>query len=188
VTTGAGGVTGSTTGGEDEVFCDPTLTGEEFYKRPQSCTHCHGEDALGTEDGPEIRHPNAEYLRWLIREGRMDHPDFPEGMPEVPPECLTDQMIEEIITFLDSFPQPTTGAELYADYCANCHGADGRGGITGISLDGELHENAGIAVSGNATMMYGNREAYMPGQGDKLTAAEIQLITDYLQNELGFRF
>lgn len=187
-TTAASGVTGSTTGGEDEVFCDATLTGEDFYKRPQSCTHCHGEDALGTEDGPEIRHPNADYVRWLVREGRMDHPDYPEGMPPVPSECLTDAMIEEIMTFLNSFPQPTTGAELYADYCANCHGADGRGGITGISLDGELHENAGIAVSGNATSMYGNREAYMPGQGDKLTTAEIQLITDYLQNELGFRF
>ena len=80
------------------------------------------------------------------------------------------------------------GAPLYREYCANCHGADGRGGITGITLDGELHENAGIAVSGNATMNYGSREEYMPGQGDKLTAAEIQLITDYLQNDLGFRF
>ena len=188
VTTGASGVTGSTTGGEDEVFCDPTLTGEDFYNRPQSCALCHGQDALGTEDGPEVRHSNADYVRWLVREGRMDHPDFPDGMPEVPPECLTDPMIEEIITFLNSFPEPTTGAELYADYCANCHGADGRGGISGISLDGELHENAGIAVSGNDTANYASRETYMPGQGDRLTAAEIQLITDYLQNELGFSF
>lgn len=189
-TTGAGGSnsTGADTSTTGEVFCNATLTGEDFYLRPQSCAHCHGDDALGTDDGPEVRHPNADYLRWIVREGRMDHPDFPEGMPAVPDECLTDAMIEEIITFLDSFPEPTTGAELYADYCANCHGADGKGGITGISLDGELHENAGIAVSGHETMNYATRDAYMPAQGDHLTAAEIQLITDYLQDDLGLRF
>jgi len=188
--TSAGGATstGSDTSTTGEVFCNATLTGEDFYLRPQSCAHCHGDDALGTEDGPEVRHPNADYLRWIVREGRMDHPDFPEGMQPVPDECLTDAMIEEIITFLNSFPEPTTGAELYADYCANCHGADGKGGVTGVSLDGELHENAGIAVSGHETTNYASRNEYMPAQGDNLTAAEIQLITDYLQNDLGLRF
>lgn len=188
--TSAGGATstGSDTSTTGEVFCNDTLTGEDFYLRPQSCAHCHGDDALGSDDGPEVRHPNADYVRWIVREGRMDHPDFPEGMPPVPDECLTDAMIEEIITFLNSFPQPTTGAELYADYCANCHGADGEGGVTGVGLDGELHHNADIAVSGNDTTNYPSRESYMPGQGDKLTAAEIQLITDYLQNDLGFGF
>lgn len=188
VTTG-GGVTGSsTTGGEEGVLCDTTLTGEDYFARPQSCAHCHGADALGTEDGPEVRHPSADYLRWIVREGRMDHPDFPEGMPPVPEECLTDAVITEIITFLNGFPQPATGAELYADYCANCHGDDGLGGVTGVSLDRELHENAEIAVGGNDTTNFGSRESYMPGQGDKLTAAEVQLITDYLQNELGLAF
>lgn len=186
--TAGDGVTSSTTGGAEDVLCDTTLTGEDYYARPQSCAHCHGADALGTEDGPEVRHPSADYLRWIVREGRMDHPDFPDGMPPVPEECLTDSMIEEIIVFLNAFPEPTTGAELYADYCASCHGEDGLGGVTGISLDRELHENAEIAVSGNDTMNYGDRASYMPGQGDRLTAAEIQLITDYLQNELGLAF
>lgn len=171
------------------MFCDTTLSGEEYFKRPQGCAQCHGVDALGTDDdGPETRHPNADYLRWLVREGRMDHPDYPDGMPAVTPDCLTDQQIEEIIVFLDSFPQPTTGAELYADYCANCHGEDGLGGVSGISLNGELHENAGIVPTGEHTTEYANRAGYMPGQADHLTAQEIQMITDYLQNDLGFAF
>lgn len=185
-TTGVAGAT-STTGGE--VFCDTMLSGEEYFKRPQGCAQCHGVDALGTDDdGPEVRHANADYLRWIVREGRMDHPDYPDGMPAVTPDCLTDQQIEEIIVFLDSFPQPTTGAELYADYCANCHGADGRGGVTEVSLDGELHENATVVAAGRNVNNYATRGAYMTPLGDHLTAQEIQMITDYLQNDLGFRF
>lgn len=193
---GVGGSTSTMGGmGGTTVSCN-MISGEEFFKKPTECALCHGEDALGVPvgvnnlgAGPEVRHPDPDYARWIVRTGRDDHPDFPDGMDPYDDECiLNDQMLEEIIVFLNSFPQPTTGEELYLDYCANCHGADGRGGVTTRDLNGELHETAGLMNTGAHTMEYENRPEYMPALSSQLTQAEVDLIMQYLQNDLGLGF
>ena len=187
---GAGGSTSnatSATGGA--TICNPTLTGEQFYMQADACVFCHGADALGIEGrGPEVRFPKDDYARWIIRNGRMDHPDYTAGMEAYSSDCLTDAMLEEILAFLKSFPKPTDGAGLYAEFCANCHGADGRGGVTTRDLNGELHEIPTLTAEGHNPMSYDERIEYMPVMTDQLSQAEIQLISDYLQNELGLAF
>ena len=84
---------------------------------------------------------------------------------------------------------PAAGEAFYmANGCANCHGADGHGGVTTRDLDGELHEMAGLFNAGAHTMEYDNRMEYMPVLNGPLTQAELDLILQYLQNDLGFGF
>jgi len=193
-TTDAGTTTASTTmgtGGTGAVMCNTTISGEDFFKNPNECSLCHGEDALGVDPdslsvpggGPEVRHPDPEYTRWLLRNGREDHPDFPEGMAAYDDCILSDQMIEEIIVFLNSFPQPTDGAGLYNDYCANCHGADGRGGVSTRGLAGETGETGMLIQSGTHLGEYELRNEFMPVID--LTQEELNMVMDYMQNTLG---
>jgi len=94
------------------------------------CMPCHGSDGTGVAGkGPDIQHPVVDYSTWVIRNGRM-HPDYPEAMPKFTTDLLSDANLQSIFTFLAAFPKPTTGAGLFHDYCANCHGADALGGVT----------------------------------------------------------
>ena len=85
-----------------------------------------------------------------------------------------------------TFPQPTDGAGLYADYCANCHGADGRGGVSQLDLNAEVHETAEFAENGANVTDYTNRTGYMPALD--LTPQEIDAIIEYMQNGLGLAY
>lgn len=79
--------------------------------------------------GPEIRHSSYDLFTWTVRNGmatplaRFDGPMDPYDASEV-----SDEDMDSIYAWLNNRPNPTGGAALFADYCANCHGADGRGG------------------------------------------------------------
>jgi cytochrome c551 len=68
------------------------------------------------------------------------------------------------------------GAALYAQNCAGCHKADGSGGF-GPDLRGETD----VAEVTAHVRDGGSR---MPAFGDKLTAAQIQALAEYVTSEL----
>ena len=82
-------------------------------------------------------HPPEDYTRWIIRNGRTGHPDFIVGMTAYDECALSDTTLDEIIAFLNAPPKPTDGQGLYEDFCANCHGDDGRGGLITTGFQGE---------------------------------------------------
>ena len=150
------------------------------------CAPCHGNEGQGTDLAYEIQHPPVEYATWVIRNGRPGV-EFPDSMMAAWAEAtLSDADVAAILEHLDGFPQPTTGEALYADYCANCHGADAQGGVVGISpldeiIDGDYDKVVDQVRDGDAEGGPGARSNYMPAFGtDALTNAEVDLIVDFL--------
>jgi len=127
----AAGAAGNGSGGS--AGFTPAIDRTTAWNDPDyGCVNCHGDEGEGLMDrGPEIKHPNRELFDFMVRQGdAMPLPAYRDAMPPVTTAMISDPILDEIYTWLNSFPKPTTGAELYADYCSYCHGADGRGGLT----------------------------------------------------------
>jgi ubiquinol-cytochrome c reductase cytochrome c subunit len=95
-------------------------TGADLYTF--NCASCHGADARGLQDRPDIHCHKS--IHDVVRSGRGG----PTGMPAFP--ALDDADIAAIQAHLDALcPAGTaTGEELFASNCASCHGATGGGG------------------------------------------------------------
>jgi mono/diheme cytochrome c family protein len=179
MTGGAAGTAGTGTAGTGGTG---EITPEAYYV--DVCGDCHGASGEGTEDGPELQHPFDDFATWVIRTGRTGHPDYEDDMAEYGPGSLPEPILAGILEFLASFPQPTTGEGLYADYCATCHGADATGGVTGVDISAEpLGELIEHAREGSHPGEFPNREEFMPAFDESvLSDAEIGLISDYLSS------
>jgi mono/diheme cytochrome c family protein len=142
------------------------------------CATCHGATGDGVDElGPDIKHPVEEYSEWVIRNGRPD-----TTMLAFDTDQLSDTELAEILEFLADQPQPTTGEELYGDYCAACHGADGAGGPTTRPVIGEAHEAEQLVRNGHAGE-FDNRREYMPKwTTDAISDAELDLIIAYIES------
>jgi len=96
---------------------------------------------------------------------------------------LSDADLTLIWDYLDKPPQPTTGQTLYHDYCANCHGADGKGGPTGRGITNELAKLKSQVRSGAGLNQIGTRRNYMPAfPTSRLSDAEVNLIYTYVDS------
>lgn len=135
------------------------LSGEELYT--QLCASCHGPEAEGTALGYELRHIDHGYAGWILRNGRTGSELAPSVMAPFTTAQLADSDAEKIFDYLDAFPAPTTGEELYLDYCRNCHGIDASGGETGLDIREELSQLPLILRNGGRGS-YGERDRYMP--------------------------
>ena len=168
---GAAGTSASTGGSSGNTLAAYTV-----------CTPCHGDDGAGVAGkGPDIQHPVVDYFTWVIRNGRI-HPDFPEAMPQFTTALLPDVQLQSILTFLAAPAKPTTGAGLYRDYCANCHGADAAGGVTMRPIAAEPMTAFTTNVrNGHSAGMFSNRREFMPRwTAAQISDAEIQLIFTYV--------
>lgn len=172
-TTGVADSGGSSGGGEPD--------GEMLYT--QLCATCHGADAAGTALGYELRHPEREYARWVVRNGRAGNELAPSVMTPFAEANLSDAQLDAIFDYLDAtYPKPADGATLFAEYCRNCHGADALGGETMVNIKvegaGEYFEKV---REGNGGTDYGGRTSYMPAyDASELSDADIQAIVDYV--------
>ena len=121
------------------------LDGEQLFKK--HCSVCHGDDGRGGVGVPLslpsfIDSVSDEYLKVTIREGRPGR-----IMPAF--SMLSDAQISAIVGYMRSWSkQPAItdnmapvkgdsahGAQVFSQYCAHCHGADGRGGTgTGVTF------------------------------------------------------
>jgi cytochrome c oxidase cbb3-type subunit 3 len=123
------------------------LNGAGLYKA--HCNRCHGENGEGRRQGNATSLNNQDFLamvsddflRATISRGRTgtEMPAFAKesGGP------LTSQQITEVIRFLRGWQKeprrqlptreirgsPETGAKLYRENCASCHGREGRGDL-----------------------------------------------------------
>ena len=163
---------GDESGGSD-------LTGEELYLA--MCSGCHGAEGEGTMLGYELQHHDPEHFKWVVRNGRPGEEFESSVMLAYDETMLSDAVLDEMLVYLDSFPQPTTSDGLYADYCGNCHGADGSGGTVDKDItdkgfdDTEEKVREGIGLDAP-----GERAFYMPMfDAERLTDDELQLIVDF---------
>jgi cytochrome c553 len=197
---GAGGASGGaagTSGGGSAGFTPATDRVTAWNEPNYGCGNCHGEEGEGIVNrGPEIKHPNRELFDFLVRQGdAMPLVAYRDPMKPVTTAMISDPILDEIYTWLNSFPKPTTGAALFADYCSYCHGPDGRGGSTqgyakeshsapfepqGAEFlkkvrDGHIRSGAG------GTVPVSNRTEWMPPfPATLLTDQEVALIEAWL--------
>jgi mono/diheme cytochrome c family protein len=74
------------------------------------------------------------------------------------------------------------GASIYSASCANCHGADGGGGI-GPALAGEVVETFPDPADEIDVVTNGRRA--MPAFDGSLSAEEIEQVVEYTRTDLG---
>jgi ubiquinol-cytochrome c reductase cytochrome c subunit len=149
------------------------------------CASCHGAEGEGTALAPTNRNPDTGYATWIVRNGRDDLP-FDLAMPVFIDTALSDDEVAAIVEHLRSFDNPTTGEGLFVEACANCHGADARGGrvekdITHEVADGGLSDVLEQVRQGEGGTNYAARTAFMRAWPDAdLSDAEVQLVVDYI--------
>jgi mono/diheme cytochrome c family protein len=137
---------------------------------------------VGGPLAPELQHPVRDYSAWVVRHGRA-MTTFPAPMLAVTTADLSDSALDSIWDYLDEPPQPTTGQGLFLDYCANCHGADGKGGPTMRNILGELDELKSRVRAGSHQGEFDMRREYMPKLGvDRISDAELDLIYAYVES------
>ena len=154
------------------------LDGAALYSA--NCSACHGAQGIGGNLAPEIQHPVRDYAAWVVRHGRPGT-GFPLPMLMIGADKLSDADLGLIWEYLDKPPQPTTGQALYHDYCANCHGADGKGGPTMRPITAELGKLKQQVRSGAGLTQMDVRHNYMPAfPTTRLSDAEVNLIYTYV--------
>jgi len=142
-----------------------------------NCKLCHLDQGAGSPLGPAIVHPVREYSNWVVRNGRPLIAPWTKAMEKFGSDKLSDAQLTLIWDYLDQPPQPTTGAALFGDYCANCHGADGKGGPTTRPLAGEGKNVLKLVREGKSVGQYAMRHDSMPKFDTKrITDAELNLI------------
>ncbi len=172
-----GGVGGGAAGGGGAIDVANLSAGEIYQLQ---CSACHGDTGDGTDLGPQIRLPVAGYATWVIRNGR-EGLGYGSPMPAYDAAGLPDAKLTEILTWLGRGPRPTTGAGLYGQLCANCHGGDARGGPVRQSALGE--DVFEVVREGEGGRSYGQRTRYMPAWSRaSLSDAEVSLIAGYLRS------
>ena len=162
------------------------LSGQQYFE--VRCAGCHGFDAAGTGRGYGIRLPVQAYAAYVVRNGRPGL-TFPGAMPEYSESILSNAQLADLLGYLNSFPKPTTGQEIYNTYCSNCHGLDGQGGVVGSNIWESRDEFSKFQErirDGEGGNNYGDRTGYMPAWAEQqISDAEIQLILDYLNTISG---
>jgi mono/diheme cytochrome c family protein len=144
------------------------------------CQVCHGTEGQGTVLGPEILHPTVDYSEWIIRTGRT-HPNYPAMMPSYNTNEVSDEVLADILDWLNSAPKPTTGEELYGDFCSHCHSDDG----IGTTNHAAFGENPTTDIrNGHNITNFGGRTQYMPRwDNTQITDNEINLIRQYTDSQ-----
>jgi mono/diheme cytochrome c family protein len=173
--TPAAGSSGTTGGGGSGP-----LDGAALYAA--NCMLCHGQQGAGGVLAPETQHPVRDYSSWVVRHGRPGV-GFPKPMDIFGPDKLSDANLSLIWDYLDLPAQPTTGQALYHDYCANCHGADGKAGPTMRSITNELAKLKDQIRKGSKPGLFDQRHDYMPAfAASRLSDAEVALIYTYVDS------
>lgn len=160
-----------------------------------NCAQCHGSDARGSKGFPNLSdadwlHGGApEQIRQTIHDGRIG------VMPPMAAAVGTPEDVRNLshyVLSLSGSPHDSLRASLGKSKftaCAACHGMDGKGnaalGAPNLTDDVWLHGWGEAAIT---AMINNGKTNQMPAQADKLTDAQISVLTAYvwgLSNKAG---
>lgn len=150
-----------------------------------NCSQCHGSDAGGSYGFPSLSDEawlygsSPEQIVTSIANGR-------QGM--MPPwgAALSDEQIDNVTSYVrtlsgleaESTPE---GAQVFATYCAACHGADGTGnqmlGAPNLTDDIWLYSSSREEISG---IVENGRSGQMPAHRQLLSESRIHLLSAYV--------
>lgn len=150
-----------------------------------NCAQCHGSDAGGSYGFPNLSDQawlygnSPEQIVTSIANGR-------QGM--MPPwgAALSDEQIASVTTYVRSLSgleseSPPEGQQVFATYCAACHGADGTGnqmlGAPNLADDIWLYSSEPEEISG---IVENGRSGQMPAHRQLLSESRIHLLAAYV--------
>ena len=159
--------------------------GGRGYAQKLNCTKCHAETGLADplEGGPSTRGP--EWIAGHIVDPEMIAP----GMRE-PPATIHEREAAAVAAYArraarDAYPGYPPNIELiapvWARYCVGCHKIEGDGGTDGPDLthEGTKHDAATLRRWIEDPEQV-DPDADMPAFGDRLSAAQLDAIAQYL--------
>ncbi|OGB26233.1 MAG: cytochrome-c oxidase, cbb3-type subunit III [Burkholderiales bacterium RIFCSPLOWO2_02_FULL_57_36] len=174
------------------------MTPEDMSRDPQAhaigerlfmnnCSQCHGSDAHGGKGFPNLT--DADWLHGgtpdkiteTIAQGRMGQ------MPVMAAAVGTSDDVKNVANYVLSLSggahdsvRAALGKPKFAA-CAACHGADGKGnqamGAPNLADDIWLHGYGEAAI---IAMVNNGKVNQMPAQSEKLTEAQIKVLTSYV--------
>lgn len=151
-----------------------SLSGPEVFTA--ACASCHGEQAEGTERGPQLRFRDAEYFDHVTRHGAPSRGRWASDMDSYAADRISDAQLAEMIAWIDSFPNATDGEGLYHQFCANCHGGTGVQGWVEPEFDGSIYS---VSRSGKEDSVA--NPSYMPGwPASEISDGELQQIQAFI--------
>ncbi|MGH6625814.1 MAG: cytochrome-c oxidase, cbb3-type subunit III [Burkholderiaceae bacterium] len=171
----------------EEVAAQPEAMaiGERLFMN--HCAQCHGSDARGSKgfpslaDGDWLHGGTPDKIRETISRGRMG------TMPPMAAAVGTPDDVKNVANYvlsLSGSPHDSLRASLgKAKYgvCAACHGMDGKGnpalGAPNLADGVWLHGWGEAAI---VAMINQGKVNQMPAQADKLTEAQIHLLSAYV--------
>ncbi|MEM7633391.1 MAG: cytochrome-c oxidase, cbb3-type subunit III [Pseudomonadota bacterium] len=183
--------------GNEELFRFAVAGGSSLYK--VNCSQCHGSGAQGAPGYPNLNDDDwlwggdLENIYLTIKHGVRNDDDDDARQSEMPAfgdDVLEPAQIADVTQYvlqLSSQEHDATaaksGAAIYAENCAVCHGDDGKGG-----------REFGAPNLADALSLYGNtadtiaaqiakpKHGVMPAWGQKLTEAEVKQLTVYVHS------
>ncbi|MBC7918136.1 MAG: cytochrome-c oxidase, cbb3-type subunit III [Rhodoferax sp.] len=171
----------------EDVAKDPQAMaiGERLFMN--NCSQCHGSDARGSKGFPNLTdndwlHGGApDNIKETITKGRVGQ------MPPMAAAVGTTDDVKNVANYVLSLsgnPHDSVRANLGKSKftaCAACHGMDGKGntalGAPNLADDIWLHGYGEAAIITVANLGKINQ---MPAQADKLTEAQIHVLTAYV--------
>ena len=170
-----------------ELAGDPAAmaVGERLFMN--NCAQCHGSDARGSKGFPNLTDSDWLYggepakIVETLNKGRKGQ------MPPMAAAVGTPDDVKNVAHYvlsLSASPHDSLRAQLGKTKftsCAACHGMDGKGnqvlGAPNLTDDIWLH---GWGEPALVTMINKGKINEMPAQADKLTAAQIHVLTAYV--------
>ena len=159
--------------------------GERLFMN--NCAQCHGSDARGSKGFPNLTDADWLYggtpdnIKETITKGRVGN------MPPMVAAVGTPDDVKNVANYvlsLSASPHDTARAPLGKEkfaVCAGCHGLDGKGntamGAPNLTDKIWLH---GVGEEAIAAMVNGGKVNQMPAQEERLTAAQIHVLTAYV--------
>jgi len=152
-----------------------------------NCAQCHGSDARGSKGFPNLADGDWLYggspatIKETITKGRNGNMP-PMGAAVGTPDDVKN--VAHYVLSLSGSPHDSLRASLGKTKfgaCAACHGMDGKGnpalGAPNLTDDVWLH---GWGENAIVTMINNGKVNQMPAQEDKLSAAQIHVLTSYV--------
>ena len=159
--------------------------GERLYMN--NCAQCHASDARGNKgfpnltDGDWLHGGTTDKIKETLTKGRIGN------MPPMAAALGSADDVKNVAQYvlsLSGSPHDSLQAALGKSkfgVCAACHGVDGKGnqalGAPNLTDDIWLHGYGAPAI---IAMINGGKVNQMPAQGEKLTEAQIHVLTSYI--------
>ena len=171
----------------EDVSKDPQAMaiGERLFMN--NCSQCHGSDAHGGKGFPNLTDSDwlhggtPDKISETLVKGRIGQ------MPPMAAAVGTSDDVKNVANYvlsLSGSPHDSVRANLGKEkfaVCAACHGADGKGNIAlgapNLTDDIWLHGYGEAAIT---SMVVNGKVNQMPAQADKLTEAQIHVLTSYV--------